>query len=215
LDRAPPRHVMKMSVRPGPRRTRAFLLSENDQKLLCMGRNFTVAHPYLLNSFQAIAPLTAHEKGVHFLGEHISLKNLPQRVLLRRSRSSFKGTCLLIWKKKQRLLCMGRTFTANKPLPLNNCPKQLSVSWESNTARVKASRKKIFSLNTYNIWWCIRMTVTPSNGLVGTPDFFSGITMSSIQTIVVKLCFNKALLLHSMMLWRFSFFCFFLSRIFY
>jgi hypothetical protein len=27
-----------------------------------------------LNSFQAIAPLTAHEKGVHFFGGHISLK---------------------------------------------------------------------------------------------------------------------------------------------
>jgi hypothetical protein len=30
---------------------------------------------WFVNSFQAIAPLTAHEKGVHFLGEHISLKN--------------------------------------------------------------------------------------------------------------------------------------------
>jgi hypothetical protein len=28
-----------------------------------------------VNSFQAIAPLTAHKKGVHFLGEYISLKN--------------------------------------------------------------------------------------------------------------------------------------------
>jgi hypothetical protein len=28
-----------------------------------------------VNSFQAIAPLTAQEKGVHFLGEHISIKN--------------------------------------------------------------------------------------------------------------------------------------------
>jgi hypothetical protein len=28
-----------------------------------------------INSFQAIAPLMAHEKGVQFLGEHISLKN--------------------------------------------------------------------------------------------------------------------------------------------
>jgi hypothetical protein len=26
-------------------------------------------------------------------------------------------------------------------LPLNNSPKQLSVSWESNPARVKASKK--------------------------------------------------------------------------
>jgi hypothetical protein len=35
---------------------------------------------------------------------------------------------------------MGRTSTANKPLPLNNSPKQLSVSWELNPARVKASK---------------------------------------------------------------------------
>jgi hypothetical protein len=46
------------------------------------------------------------------------------------------------------VVCMGRTSTANKPLPLNNSPKQLSVSWESNPARVKASKNKIFSLNT-------------------------------------------------------------------
>jgi hypothetical protein len=45
---------------------------------------------------------------------------------------------------------MGRTSTANKPLPLYLGPKQLSVSWESNQARVKAS-KKIFTLNTKNI----------------------------------------------------------------
>jgi hypothetical protein len=35
---------------------------------------------------------------------------------------------------------MGRTSNDNTPLPLNNCPKQLSVSWESNPARVKASK---------------------------------------------------------------------------
>jgi hypothetical protein len=28
-------------------------------------------------------------------------------------------------ENEQKLLCMGRTFTANKPLPLNNSPKQL------------------------------------------------------------------------------------------
>jgi hypothetical protein len=31
-------------------RTRAFLLSENERKLLCMGPTFTVARPYLLNN---------------------------------------------------------------------------------------------------------------------------------------------------------------------
>jgi hypothetical protein len=47
----------------------------------------------------------------------------------------------LLSENERKLLCMGRTFTANKPLPLNNSPKQLSVSWESNPARVKASKK--------------------------------------------------------------------------
>jgi hypothetical protein len=41
------------------------------------------------------------------------------------------------------MVCMGRTTTANKPLPLYLGPKQLSVSWESNPARVKASKKNI------------------------------------------------------------------------
>jgi hypothetical protein len=57
--------------------------------------------------------------------------------------TSFKGTCVfLLSENEQKLLCMGRTFTANKPLPLNNSPKQLSVSWESNPARVIAREKK-------------------------------------------------------------------------
>jgi hypothetical protein len=30
-------------------------------------------------------------------------------------------------------------------LPLNNSPKQLSVSWESNPARVKASKKFLYT----------------------------------------------------------------------
>jgi hypothetical protein len=44
-------------------------------------------------------------------------------------------------ENERKLLSMGRTSTANKPLPLNNSPKQLSVSWELNPARVKASKK--------------------------------------------------------------------------
>jgi hypothetical protein len=46
----------------------------------------------------------------------------------------------LLIENERKLLCMGRTFTANKPLPLNNSPKELSVSWQSNPARVKASK---------------------------------------------------------------------------
>jgi hypothetical protein len=51
-----------------------------------------------------------------------------------------KARVFLLSENERKLLCMGRTFTANKPLPLNNSPKQLSVSWESNPARVKASK---------------------------------------------------------------------------
>jgi hypothetical protein len=49
-----------------------------------------------------------------------------------------KARVFLSSENERKLLCMGRTFTANKPLPLNNSPKQLSVSWESNPARVIA-----------------------------------------------------------------------------
>jgi hypothetical protein len=38
------------------------------------------------------------------------------------------------------------------------------------------------------------MTVTPSNGLVDTPDFFSETTLGSILTSVVKLSSIPALL---------------------
>jgi hypothetical protein len=93
----------------------------------------------MFNSFQAIAPLTGQKKGVLFLRGHISLKNRTYCSLFRHDTSSFKGTCLLS-ENEQKRLCMGRTSSANKPLPLHNSPKQLSVSWESNPARVKASK---------------------------------------------------------------------------
>jgi hypothetical protein len=53
-----------------------------------------------------------------------------------------KACVFLLSENERKLLCMGRTFTANKPLPLNNSPKQLSVSWELNPARVIAREKK-------------------------------------------------------------------------
>jgi hypothetical protein len=40
-------------------------------------------------------------------------------------------------ENERKLLCMGRTFTANKPLPLYLGPKQLSFSWESNPRGAK------------------------------------------------------------------------------
>jgi hypothetical protein len=82
---------------------------------------------------------------------------------------------------------MGRTSTANKPLPLNNSPKQLSVSWESNPARVKASKNLIFSLNTQNISMLLTMTVSSAHrtvhfGLVrwNSPGFESALCQSLI-----------------------------------
>jgi hypothetical protein len=63
-----------------------------------------------------------------------------------------KTCAFLLSEKKRWLLCMGRTFTADKPLPQNKSPKQLSVSWELNPALVKASKKNILSLETKNIF---------------------------------------------------------------
>jgi hypothetical protein len=51
-----------------------------------------------VNSFQAIAPLTAHKKGSFFRG-HISLKNWTYCPILRDSTTPFKGMCLFIYLK--------------------------------------------------------------------------------------------------------------------
>jgi hypothetical protein len=72
----------------------------------------------VINSFQANAPLMAHEKGVHFLGEHISLKNGTFCPLLATIQPLSKARVFLSSENKQRLLCIGRTFTANKPFAL-------------------------------------------------------------------------------------------------
>jgi hypothetical protein len=86
-------------------------------------------------------PLTAPLLGVYFFQGHISLKNRTYCPLLDRIQALSSTRAFLLVKKKRRLLCMGRTSTAVKPLPLNNSPKQLSVSWESNPARVVACEK--------------------------------------------------------------------------
>jgi hypothetical protein len=80
------------------------------------------------------------EKGVLFLRGIFPSKIGPKDFYWDTIQALSKTCAFLLSKKKRRLLCMGRTSTANKPLPLNNCPKQLSVSWESNPARVKASK---------------------------------------------------------------------------
>jgi hypothetical protein len=78
-----------------------------------------------VNSFQAMAPLTGPEKGVHFLREHISLKNGTICPLLATIQALSRTRVFLPSEKKRKLHCMGRTFTANKPLSLYLGPKQL------------------------------------------------------------------------------------------
>jgi hypothetical protein len=87
-----------------------------------------------------MAPLMGPKKGFHFFRGHISLRMGPFAPFLATLQALSKTYAFLLSEKKQRLLCMGRTFTANKLLPLNNSPKQLSVSLGSNLARVKASK---------------------------------------------------------------------------
>jgi hypothetical protein len=86
-------------------------------------------------------PLTAPLLGEYLFRGRISLKNWYIAPFLDRIQALSSTRAFLLVKKKQKLLCMGRTSTANKPLPLNNSPKQSSVSWESNTARVVACEK--------------------------------------------------------------------------
>jgi hypothetical protein len=50
-----------------------------------------------------------------------------------------KTRAFLLSENERNLLCMGRTFTVACPYLRNNFPFQLSFSWESNLARVKAS----------------------------------------------------------------------------
>jgi hypothetical protein len=59
------------------------------------------------------------------LGEHISLKNGTFCPLLATIQPLSKARVFLSIENEKKLFCMGRTFTANKPLPLNNSPKQL------------------------------------------------------------------------------------------
>jgi hypothetical protein len=72
-----------------------------------------------------MAPLTGPEKGVLFWGEHVSLKMGPFAPFLATIQPLSKARVFLLSGNEQKLLCMGRTFTTNKPLPLNNSPKQL------------------------------------------------------------------------------------------
>jgi hypothetical protein len=81
--------------------------------------------------------LTGPEKGVLFWGEHISLKNGTFCPLLATIQALSNARVFLLCRKYSRMVCMGCTFTANKPLPLNNCPKQFEYSRLSRRSGAK------------------------------------------------------------------------------
>jgi hypothetical protein len=87
-----------------------------------------------------MAPLTGHKKGYFFWGSIFPSKMGPFAPFLATIQPLSTARAFLLGENERKLLCMGRTFTANKQLPLNNSPKQLSVSWELNPARIKASK---------------------------------------------------------------------------
>jgi hypothetical protein len=81
----------------------------------------------------------------HLLGVYFSGGISPSKIghiapFLATIQALSKTRVFLLSRKKQRLLCMGRTSTANKPLPLDNSPKPIRGSWESTPTRVKASK---------------------------------------------------------------------------
>jgi hypothetical protein len=62
--------------------------------------------------------LTAFKLRGPFLRGHISLKMGRFAPFLATIQALSKTCAFFLSEKKRRLLCMGRTFTANKPLPL-------------------------------------------------------------------------------------------------
>jgi hypothetical protein len=81
-----------------------------------------------------------HEKGVHFWGSIFPSKMGTFAPFSATIQALSRKSAFLLSENQRKLLCMGRTFTANKPLPLNNSPKQLSVSWESNPASRRGAK---------------------------------------------------------------------------
>jgi hypothetical protein len=84
-----------------------------------------------------MAPLTGPEKGYFFERGIFPSKIDPKEFYWDGVQAHSKTRVFLLSQNMSRVVCMGRTSTANKPLPLNNSPKQLSVSWESNPTGAK------------------------------------------------------------------------------
>jgi pSer/pThr/pTyr-binding forkhead associated (FHA) protein len=71
-----------------------------------------------VNSFQAMAPLTGPEKGYIFWGSIFPSKMGPFPPFLATIQPLSSARAFLSGENERNLLCMGRTFTVNKPLPL-------------------------------------------------------------------------------------------------
>jgi hypothetical protein len=73
-----------------------------------------------------MAPLTGPEKRVLFGGSIFPSKMGPFAPFLATIQPLSSARAFLLSENERKLLCMGRTFTANKPLPLYLGPKQLN-----------------------------------------------------------------------------------------
>jgi hypothetical protein len=86
-------------------------------------------------------PVMAPILGVHFWGSIFPSKMGPFAPFSATIQALSRTRAFLQSKNEQKLLCMGRTFTVARTDLLHNCPFQLSFSWESNRALVKASER--------------------------------------------------------------------------
>jgi hypothetical protein len=88
-----------------------------------------------------MAPILAPILGVHFVRGHISLKNRTYCPLLDRIQPLSKTRVFLYKKRSEYCFVWAAPSLLLAPYLLYLGPFQLSVSWESNPACVKASRK--------------------------------------------------------------------------
>jgi hypothetical protein len=111
---------------------KGFSLKKPSQKLILRHSESPFKRTCFLNQSQFLG---------HFFKRGISPSKIgPISPFLDMIQALSKARVFLLSENERKLLCMGRSFTANKPLSLNNSPKELSVSWELNPARVKASK---------------------------------------------------------------------------
>jgi hypothetical protein len=88
-----------------------------------------------------MAPILDPILGVHFWGSIFPSKMGPFAPFSATIQALSRTCAFLLSENERKLVCMGCTFTVARPYLLNNCPFQLSFSWELNPARVKASER--------------------------------------------------------------------------